>query len=293
MVASSNAYPRTKWRANRLIRRVTLAWRTAVIGCLLVSIGLAAHGHAAHAAGPDDLAQQLFREGVEAARQERWTDARTAFEKAYAISPRPVVLINLAGAQARTGQLQEAAAHYHRILDDRRSAETAPFRQAAADILPALEARIPKVRLHASGLGAADVVEIDGQTVEPDQLGESHSLDPGTHTIVVKRSGIERARVAFSIAERESHDISLPAAAVAPTLGLGAPVPSDAHLGISLAPGERSSTPQRSHSSWLKSPWLWAGVVAAAAAVVIGGLVVENRHQPYSGNVPPGLITIM
>ena len=114
---------------------------------LLAAIALAEWTAPAHAAGPDEAAQQAFRTGVEAARQERWTDALAAFEKAYGLSPRPVVLINLAGVQVRTGRLIEAAKNYHRILSDRPSAETTAFRKAAADVLPSLEARIPRIRL--------------------------------------------------------------------------------------------------------------------------------------------------
>lgn len=98
-------------------------------------------------ASPDQGAQQAFRAGVDAARQERWEEARVLFEKAYALSPRPVVLINLAGAQARTGRLTEAAKSYRRILAHQASPETAPIREAASEVLPALEARIPRVRL--------------------------------------------------------------------------------------------------------------------------------------------------
>ena len=58
-------------------------------------------------AGPDDSAQQLFGHGVDAAQQNRWNDARVAFERAYELSQRPVVLINLAGAQAKTGRLRK------------------------------------------------------------------------------------------------------------------------------------------------------------------------------------------
>jgi hypothetical protein len=246
-------------------------------------------------AGPDDSAQQLFGQGVDAARQNRWNDARVAFERAYELSQRPVVLINLAGAQAKTGRLKEAATNYRRILEDE-SPETAPFRKAAADVLPSLEARIPMIRLHSAGLRGADVVEIDGEEVPVDHIGEPRLLDPGRHTIVVKRAGIERTRVAFSLAEGESHDMSLPAAldpTPPPTLAppLEPEVANGSNAGLSL---EEHSTPAaRAHRSWWRSPWLWTAVAAGAIAATITTFAVRNQEQPtFSGNVPPGVIHV-
>ena len=70
------------------------------------------------AESPEDQAERAFHEGVDAARQERWIDARAHFERAYELSPRPVVLINLAGAQARSGRLTEAAKNYRQKEHD-------------------------------------------------------------------------------------------------------------------------------------------------------------------------------
>ena len=162
----------------------------------------------AWAAPPVEPAQQLFDQGVEAARQDRWNDARAAFERAYALSPRSVVLINLAGAQANTGRLTEAAANYRRILADE-SPDTAPFRSAAAGVLPSLEARIPRIRLHGVAVRPDDVVAVDGETVPFDRREAPQLVDPGAHTITVARGGLQRARVTVSVSEGESHDVSL------------------------------------------------------------------------------------
>ncbi len=164
----------------------------------------------AHAASPDEAAQQAFHTGVDAARQERWNDALAAFEKAYELSPRPVVLINLASIQVRTGHLIQAAANYRRLLGDAPSPDTAAFRRAATDVLPSLEARIPRIRLRSTGLSPTDIIQIDGHPVGRETLATGHPLDPGEHTLIVQRDGIERARVLFALAERDVRDIRLP-----------------------------------------------------------------------------------
>ncbi len=237
-----------------------------------------------HPLSQDDQAQQAFHEGVDAARQERWIDARAHFERAYELSPRPVVLINLAGAQARSGHLIEAAKNYHRILDDRPTPDTAPFRQAAGDVLPALEARIPRVRLAPSSLGASDTIQIDGQLVSAAALDGGYPLDPGTHTLVVKRADVERARVLFSLAERERHDITLPLPLIP-----AAPPPSSA-ISRSQLSSPATSPPGR---RWWSSPWTWTGVaviIAATTALVVAAS--QRGGGTFSGNVPPGILPI-
>jgi hypothetical protein len=236
----------------------------------------------------DEAAQQAFRAGVEAARQERWVDARVLFEKAHGLSPRPVVLINLAGAQARTGRLTEAARNYHRILDDISSPDTASFRRAAAEVLPALEARIPRVRLRPSGLSPADVIRIDGETVDAGALDGGQPLDPGDHTLVVQHAGIERARVLFSLAERELRYITLPLPAIAgsPTSGVGGVVVLDRPA---LTPTSEESSRSR---SWWASPWTWTAVALVAVASVTTLVVIGRDDATYSGNIPPGRISV-
>src|SRR3954469_17113839 len=91
----------------------------------------------------DSNAQRLFVQGVDAARSNLWEEARRDFEEAYRLAPRPVVLINLASAQARTGLLVEALENYRRVASST-SADTAEFRNAANAVLPSLEERIPR-----------------------------------------------------------------------------------------------------------------------------------------------------
>ena len=240
----------------------------------------------AWAAAPPDAAQELFAQGVDAARQDRWNDARVAFERAYALSPRSVVLINLAGAQANTGRLKEAAANYGRVLEDA-APETAPFRSAAAGVLPALQARIPRIRLHATGVLSTDVVDIDGESVAVEARDEPQLLDPGTHVITVARAGVQRARVTVSLDEGESHDVSLTIAPEAPAAATLASAP-----GLDLTAPDGSATPDRPHRSRWRSPWVWTAVVATAAATVATVVIIRTRDQDFSGNVSPGLIHV-
>ncbi len=237
----------------------------------------------AHADAGGDPAEQLFNEAVEAARHGDWEPARARFEAAQSLSARPVILINLAGAQARTGRLVEAVQNYRAVADDT-SPDAAPFRAAALAVLKALQPRIPRVRVRTTGLADMDVVRLDGVPLSRAALAGAVLVDPGPHTIVVTRDGNDRARVTISLAERETHDLSLLAVLAPPP----APTPSDGSV-VPLGAG----SPPTHRSSW-RSPWLWTAVAAVAAGAVTAAVLLESREPApaFSGSVSPGIIHV-
>jgi hypothetical protein len=212
-----------------------------------------------------------------------------AFEGAYSLSTRPVILINLAGAQARTGYLKEAMANYRAVASDRAS-DTAPFREAAAAVLATLEPRIPRIRLRAT-LDGADVIKIDGVGVPNTLLGEPQPVNRGPHTVTVWRAGVERVHIEVSLAEGETHDVSLPAPSALHLEAPAPPQPTDAFVPTT----ERSASPAALHSrrAWWRSPWVWTAVATAAGAATAGlVLIARESPPPFSGSVSPGIIHV-
>lgn len=235
------------------------------------------------ATAPDAAqAQRAFAAGVENARRERWDDARTDFEAAYRLSPRAVVLMNLASAQTRTGRLIAAAESYRRILADT-SPETATFRSAAAQVLPEIEARTPRVQLRIANLTADDVVLIDGAAVSPAamlSLGGERAMDPGPHTLAVRRADSERARLAFSLVEGDIRQVSVtlapPPALAPPLLVDGAGATRDRDAG---ADADRSRP-------WWRSSWLWSAVGLVVAGAAVTGAILWKQDEPtLNGNL--------
>jgi tetratricopeptide (TPR) repeat protein len=64
----------------------------------------------------DRQARAEFQAGRESFDAGRWEEALTHFEKAYELSPRPMLLYNIAKAQDNLGKLREARATYKRFL---------------------------------------------------------------------------------------------------------------------------------------------------------------------------------
>lgn len=258
---------------NRSSRLVLAAWAV-----LAARVALAAE--------PTDPAQHLFQRGVEAAQHGNWDEARRAFEGARELSARPVILVNLAGAQARTGHLREALASYQAIIDDT-SDEAAPFRDAALSVRATLEGRVPRIRIRAAGLTADEVVALDTAPLPRAELAAPVPVDPGAHVVTVSRRGVETARVSVSLTEGEIHEVILPAALFAPRPDAGR------RRFVLEQPSQEPAAPAAARSSWWRSPWLWTGLALAAGAATAGLILTSHEAAPaYAGSIPPGIIHV-
>ena len=134
------------------------------------------------------------------ARSNAGSTRASCFERAYELrSPRPVVLINLAGVQACSGRLTEAAKNYRRILDDRGAPGWPPSGAPRARSRRRSRPASPVCDWRRRGWARRIPFQIDGQVVALSALEAGYSLDPGAHTLLVKHADSERARVpAFS-----------------------------------------------------------------------------------------------
>jgi hypothetical protein len=268
------------------MRRLPFAFAAFALG-LGLSGALAASAAAqepATTAGPTaaetTLAREQFRSGVEAARSGRWWEALEAFTRAYELAPRPLTLLNLAGAQVETGNLVEGAESYRRFIREAegRAAEQIP---AAREALAAVEPRIARVRLEITNLARRDVVELDDVALSGAVLGEELPVNPGEHIVRVARDDAEIGRESFRVDEGERRvepvRMQLPLAPVEPTeVGAG------------------DGTVAGGGSSIFASPWFWVvvGVVVVGAGVGVGLALTSGGQDPFSGNIPPGAWSI-
>lgn len=101
-----------------MIRGATSAgWRRLALACSLgllaaaIPRAAAARPHEIHVSKKDDArAKELYHEGDRAYAEGRYEDAAAKFKQAYGLSPRPLLLFNLANAYER-------AAHYQKAVD--------------------------------------------------------------------------------------------------------------------------------------------------------------------------------
>jgi hypothetical protein len=149
------------------------------------------------------LAREQFKLGVAAAKERRWEDAWRAFSRAYELTPRPVILLNLAGAEVQTGRLVAAAESYRRFLREAVEPEETRHRDNAEKLLLQLEQRIPRVEIGVEGLLPNDQIWIGEDSVSHAALGAALPVNPGTHILRVERGGRTVDQVELEVREGE------------------------------------------------------------------------------------------
>ena len=209
---------------------------------------------------------------------------------------RPLVLLNLAGAEEQTGRLVESAEHYRQFLREVTSGREAQQRPVAEQGLSRVEPRIPRARFILEGTRPADTYALDDKPLAPAVMGSPLPLDPGTHTLVVRHAEGELGRITFVLAEGEAQDVRLtvtrPAAPVAERTPLPEVRDPDApprEAGILPRNGEAPpAAPARDEGGGLlASPVFWVVVGVVVLGGATAGVLVATRgsEAPFSGNL--------
>lgn len=236
-------------------------------------------------AGEVSLARQLFQQGVEAANDNRWEDARSAFARAHGLIRRPLILLNLASAQIRTGRLVEGIESYRRFLREAQTDAELAQRGAAQQALDEARARVPSVRLHVRNLADHDVLVLDGTELSHEVIDAEFPVDPGAHRVVVTRDDVEVASTSFRVAEQEVREVALEAPVYVP------PMVSRRSGEVVYVDDERRERDEG--SSVLESPWFWVAAGVVVGTGVVAGVLLANRDDGLlEGTIPPGRVVV-
>lgn len=226
------------------------------------------------------LAREQFRLGLDAVRAGDWESARAAFQRSLDLAPRPVTVLNLAGALAQTGRLVEAAELYRRYLREAEADETRQ-RADATRALEALERRVARLRVHVEGSAAEDAVLLDGEVLPPAALEVEMPVDPGRRVLALRRGGEIIAERAVTLRDGRTQEVTL-----------RAPAPRGDTAPRAVGPTADDGS-EGGAGSLLESPWFWvASGAGLAVAVTVLALVASGASSgppPYRGNVPPGV----
>jgi hypothetical protein len=246
------------------------------------------------------LARQEFDAGNFSVRDAQWEQALQHFTRSYELAPRPVTLLNLAGAQAQTGKLVAASESYRRFMSTASERDAERYRAQAEQALAAIEARFAHVQVEIEGLRDDDEVSLDDAPLSHASLSLTMPLDPGQHTLTVRRSRREVARSTFSAREGETSAVRLEVSAAA-----AIPTPEDtargaqggaatSALGLDGA-SDTAPADDEGGGGLFASPWFWlvtGVVVAGAATAVIVVATSGGTPDPFQGTLTPGSIVV-
>ncbi len=153
-------------------------------------------------AGAQSKAQELFRQGREAAERGDWKGACARFQESLAYESSVGALVNLGECHEKQGQLVAALPHWRRGLE--KMASDDGRRDLAQARIAELERRTPKLFILAS---AAAKVFVDGL---PATIGQPMLVDPGSRKISISGDGPARTITVVAV-EGELHPVDLTA----------------------------------------------------------------------------------
>jgi hypothetical protein len=236
-------------------------------------------------------AQALFERGVQLSREERWLEARDAFVRSAALTPRASTYYNLAVTSLELGLARaalDAFAQFDLYVDPR---SQVGYVQQAAELRAHARARVGTLVLSLVPEDAR--VEVDGQ-VEPGSGTRVVLLDPGMHT--VKASAPGRDATAFEAqidAQSTLHrSVELPLVKAAPAPAVDLHLRSDTASSAAPHDGSGSADPARDRadgherSLWAQ-PLTWVVIGAVVVGAVVTGALItaqgSDTRDPYTG----------
>lgn len=271
----------------------------AYVWASLFSGVAAAQQQAQPSASEIALAREIFGRGVAAAEAARWDEALEHFTRAYSLWPQPTVLFNLAGAQERTGRFVAATESYRRFLREATSGNAARFRPEAEAGLARMEPKIGRVRIVARDMDIDDQLLLDGTVLSRAVIGTEMPIDPGAHTIAVRRgqTTLVSAEVTIGEGERRAEPVELvvprrpdlPPSNGSRRIGVGTGDPDDDPIDL----GGDTTARGDGGGSIFASPWFWIATVVVIGGAITAVLVFQpSDSEPYEGNLGPGHLVI-
>lgn len=151
-------------------------------------------------------ADRHFKSGVALFKEGKYSEALAEFERAYEISPHPLVLYNIAGCHRELSHYGDAVKFYERFLDEGKGQVPPARLTAARSELDGILARIARVTVTASPVDAT--LYVDGEQL--DALTKMPLiLPPGEHELAAKAPGRKDASRKVRVASGDELTVEL------------------------------------------------------------------------------------
>lgn len=216
-----------------------------------------------------DRARQLHKEADELFKKNDFERARVAYLAAWALKKHFQIAASLGDCELRLGRYRDAAEHLTFALRELpATSDWQSVRDGATKMLADAKTHVGAVTLTVN-VADADV-SVDQTVVGKTPLLDPIFLDPGAHTIEVKKVGFiaKRVDVDAKAGKTEPQDVTLDSEGS--TTGAGGAPPDSTSTGTGGA-GGGSSTPPPSGKS---VPLIVSGTVLAVVGVGIGATLV-------------------
>ena len=270
--------------------------RRALVAALLVSLGASpaiakpADNEAELDSHTRTAARSLAAQGSAAFEAQQYAQALEHFERAAALVEVPTILLMQARTLVQLGRWVEGADKYasiQRWRDTHAGEQTNPTFVQAADAaaveLAHLMPRIPKLNVQVSAprQGEEVAVYVDNRRMLGALVGADVPVDPGPHTVEVRRADGRTVSRQVSISEGRREEVTILLEAEQ------APAPKIVEAPIaSRAPSEKDGERSSSQSTF---GWILLGTGAAAAGLgTVTGIVALGKKSELDDACDPG-----
>lgn len=267
--------------SSHLLTRSPRRWIAGATLMALVAAAPMSHAQQAASSSPPpaaadanaDEARHQFEIGVEALRDERYPDALTAFQASYRARRAASVALNLGVTLRALGRLVEARDYFQEFLRDASATQHAEHDPLVQNYLVDLNRRIGELTVQGE-LPDDAVISLDNHRAALSATS-TLAVDPGDHTLVVRARGFRPSR-------NEVHVAAGGRASVTVTLEPSGPSETTTRVLGSSAPPQQG-TPHRDVAAppAYRNPWLWVGVGAIVAAVIIVPIAIAASSGPH------------
>lgn len=169
-------------------------------------------------------ADAAFRQGNALYKQQKYAEAKAAYEEAFRLKKSHDIASNLAYAELKLGQSRDAAEHLAFAVKNWAPTGKAENRESALHWLEVAKAAVTTLRVTVSVEGAR--VFVDGKLVGMSPLGSEVFVEPGARTIEAKLAGYQDVRQVVQGEKGGEQAVALTLMAVAPPVVPAAPTPS-------------------------------------------------------------------
>lgn len=205
-----------------------------------------------------DKADELYRQGNEAYKQNRLKDAYGFYKEAWALKKSYDIAGNLGAVELAINLPRDAAEHLLHSLRQFPANGKPEARDKTRQRLEEALKQIGTLTIKAN-VDGADVL-IDGKSVGKAPLDQELFVDPGTRKIEAKMDGYEPVRQQLQVAKGSTHQVAL-------------------KLKKAIAPPPVTSTPTR--PSWVV-PTLVTGIAIGATSIGTGIILLSIAGGPSS-----------
>lgn len=219
-------------------------------------------------------ARDHLKKGYELAQENKCDEAIPHLAESLRLDPKAITLINLAQCEEKVGKLSDALGHWVDARARAQSENNADIQIEAEKRAKALEARLPHLTIVlAKNAPPGTEVSRDGVVLGSISLGQSASVSPGKHEIVVKAPGRKDARTEISLAEAETKTVNVDVGEVDPNATTKPPPTAE------TKDGNAGGT----------SPLVYVGFGTAIVGLTVGtitGLVALGAASKAKDNCP-------